>query len=105
MLFFIKKINGLKEIGENCTQNDDCAENYCFNNKCIYNHGWRDFGEDCYKDSDCASLNCNIGKCSYSTFYYGHMCDDNKNCHSNYCVNWKCNYKVKFKIKKLAIIF
>jgi hypothetical protein len=88
-----------KRIGENCTKNDDCKLNNCFNSRCIYNHGWTDNGEDCSKDNECASLNCENGKCSNGKLYFGEMCDDNRNCASNKCVDSICTFKVNLKSK------
>ncbi len=88
-----------KNIGENCTKNDECTENNCLNNKCFYYHGFTDFGGDCSNSSRCASLNCQNGKCTNGKFLNGDMCDDNRNCQSNNCVNWKCTTKVTLKIK------
>jgi len=81
------------DVEESCNEDEDCKENNCFHGKCFYKHGMADNDNDCLINSDCASLNCGYydHKCHQGTFLKGDMCDHNRNCRNNYCVEWKCD--------------
>ncbi len=99
------QVQRLKQNGESCTRNAECASNICFFSDNVYRCGYpnKPNGASCSQAQECASNVCffsdGVYRCGYPNKPNGASCIQSQECASNICVfsdnAYRCVYPNK----------
>jgi hypothetical protein len=78
-----------KSIGDNCSNNTDCADEVCHSGICVSKNPLKN-GDPCDNEGYCKSLNCSGGTCLQGTSPKGAGCLNAEECTDNACAAGLC---------------